>query len=184
MLLYKIISSDPVCCHHKYFFAKELFLNWELTFQCFRSIARRCSIKKLFWEILQNSQENACAMFYLFYLFVGYSWKAASNVFNVKKLKVPRLTFYLQSLFNVKSGFVEHTEYERRKIKESLFLFYQISNKINFKKNICKSLLFAIILLCFNILVVIILIKCSNKFLLYTCVFGDTDCEELSLHFY
>ena len=79
---------------------------------------------------MQNSQENACAMFYLFYLFVGYSWKAASNIFNVKKLKVPRLTFYLQSLFNVKSGFVEHTEYERRKIKESLFSFLS-----NFKQN-------------------------------------------------
>ena len=63
-------------------------------------------------------------------------------------------------------------------------LSYQISNKINFKKNICKNFRFVIILLYSNILLVIAFIQYTKKFSLYTCVFSDTDNEELSVHLY
>ena len=40
------------CCYSK--------LNWKTCFQSWEAVARRCSVKKVFLEISQNSQEKTC----------------------------------------------------------------------------------------------------------------------------
>ena len=52
-----------------------LFLPWA------EAIARRCSVKKVFLEILQNSQENACARVSFLNKFQGWGLKIIKKSF-------------------------------------------------------------------------------------------------------
>ena len=58
-LLYSKVLENFLSWINKYYFHAVLYI--DLIFDCCRSSRRRCSIKKVFLEILHDSQENTCA---------------------------------------------------------------------------------------------------------------------------
>ena len=65
------------------------------------SVAQRCSVKKVFLEILQNSQENTCARvsFLIKLQALAQLWHRCFYVNFAKFLRTPFLTEHLQWLF-------------------------------------------------------------------------------------
>ena len=58
------------------------------------AVAQRCSVKKLFLDILQNSQENTCARASFLIKLQAFWWLTAVNYF----CQVLRLTCFWKSL--------------------------------------------------------------------------------------
>ena len=67
---------------------KTIFINSE-------AVARRCSIKKMFLQILQTSRENTCARIYFL---IKRLWRRCFPVIFAKFLRTPFLTEHLRSL--------------------------------------------------------------------------------------
>ena len=62
--------------------------------QCVEAVAQRFSLKKVFWEISQNSQENTCASFF-FNNFIKK--EALAQVFSCKFCKIWKNTFFYRT---------------------------------------------------------------------------------------
>ena len=62
--------------------------------QCVEAVAQRFSLKKLFWEISQNSQENTCASLF-FNNFIKK--EALAQVFSCKFCKIWKNTFFYRT---------------------------------------------------------------------------------------
>ena len=59
MLLSEQQSFQSIVCISRKYGLINLYT--EKSFRAYRSSHRRCSVKKVFWKISQNSQENTCA---------------------------------------------------------------------------------------------------------------------------
>ena len=65
MLLYfrETLFQSSIIAQPVHYLQTNLLSRGERAVQCSEAVARRCSVKKVFLEILQISQENICAFF-------------------------------------------------------------------------------------------------------------------------
>ena len=64
--------------------------------QLIEAFVRRCSVKKVFFEILQNSQENTCAR--VFFL-IKLQASSLTQVFSCEFFEISKNTFFIEHLW-------------------------------------------------------------------------------------
>ena len=94
-------------------------------------VAQRCSVKKVFLEILQNLQENTCARASLLIKLQAFgTGETLAQVFSCEFCKISKNTFFYRTLLVAASGFIREYSYVKH---IPYFAFLQLSQKTQFQ---------------------------------------------------
>ena len=77
-----------------------------LVFECFEAVAQRCSIKNVFLEILQNSQENTCVRVFFLIKTCNFScefFEISKNYFSYRTPPVAASVCNISTCYPLKS---------------------------------------------------------------------------------